>query len=47
MEYELQGYYGDEHGWETILTEETEQEIADRKAEYDENENAPHRIVKK
>lgn len=44
-EYEVQGYYGKEHGWEAVTTEETREEAEARLREYNENElGTPHRV---
>ena len=44
-EYEIQGNYG--QGWEIVTTEETRAAARDQLKCYNENETAPHRIVKR
>lgn len=47
-EYEVQGHYGEQYGWECLTTEETWREARLRLREYHDNEPGPaHRIVKK
>lgn len=43
--YEVQGYYCGE--WEEVTTETTRKAAIEQLHCYNENENAPHRIVKK
>ena len=45
--WEIQGYYGQEYGWECVTTEETRQEARQRLKEYHDNERYPFRLVKK
>lgn len=45
--YELQGNYANGHGWEMLTCESTWAEIKARKREYEKNEGAIYRIVKK
>ena len=44
-EYEIQGDYGE--GWECVDTQPTLKEAHASLKTYDENESAPHRIIKK
>lgn len=46
-EYEVQGYYVNQYGWECVVKEETREEARKRLREYNENEPYPHRIIKK
>lgn len=43
--YILQGNYG--YGWEELTYEETYKEAKEQKKVYDDNESAPHIIIKK
>lgn len=46
--YEIQGYYGHGHGWETLTTEDTRKEAREMLRCYNENEpQYPHRIKTK
>ncbi len=44
-EYEVQGHYSSEYGWERLTTEETFEDAQAQLKCYDENEpDIPHRI---
>ncbi len=46
MFYEIQGYYGEQHGWESVCSENNREDAEQRLAEYNENEpEFRHRIV--
>lgn len=45
-EFVIQGYYGRQHGWEDVTTEETYREARDQLRAYRENEpEYRHRLV--
>jgi hypothetical protein len=46
-EYEIQGHYGPQYGWECVTTEDTLKEARARLKEYRENEPYPFRLVKR
>ena len=47
IEYQIQGYYGSQYGWEKVTAEETWTEAKKRLKEYRDNEPThPHRIKK-
>ena len=47
-EYEIQGNYGSQYGWERVTTEETWKDAKRQLKCYNDNEpDFPHRIVKK
>ena len=46
-EWEVQGYYGKQYGWERLTTEDSWKDAVRQKACYDENEAYPHRIKKR
>ena len=47
-EWEIQGHYGGEAGWEVLTLEESYKDAREMLKCYDSNEpNIPHRIVKK
>jgi len=45
--WEVQGYYGQQYGWECVCSETSRKKARERLKEYRENENAPFRIVHK
>ena len=46
-EYEIQGYYDNQYGWECVTTEETYKAAKEQLKCYNNNEPYPHRIIKK
>ncbi len=46
-EFQIQGYYGHTYGWEYLTTEESYKDAKTQLRCYNENENTPHRIIKK
>jgi len=43
-EWEVQGHYGKQYGWECVSTYNTRDEAIVGLGEYDANESYPHRI---